>query len=97
MTNLPLVPEVKPPKELFMLHGRRIIGLIMDPDKLLKIRTERLKAVGLPDGAKYAALDRIVEELEYAQVIMKQLGCPVINVTDKAIEETAGIILGYMS
>ncbi|WP_240416110.1 pyruvate, water dikinase regulatory protein [Paenibacillus periandrae] len=97
VTNLPLVPEVKPPKELFMLHGRRIIGLIMDPDKLLKIRTERLKAVGLPNGAKYAALDRIVEELEYAQGIMKQLGCPVINVTDKAIEETAGIILGYMS
>jgi regulator of PEP synthase PpsR (kinase-PPPase family) len=97
VTNLPLVPEVKPPKELFMLQGNRVIGLIMDAEKLLKIRTERLKAVGLPNGAKYAALDRIVEELDYAHELMKQIGCPIINVTDKAIEETAGIILGYLN
>ncbi|MCS7461785.1 kinase/pyrophosphorylase [Paenibacillus doosanensis] len=96
VANLPLVPEVKPPKELFMLPGNRIVGLIMDADKLLKIRTERLRAVGLPFGAKYAAMERIVEELDYAQKLMKQVGCPIINVTDKAIEETAGIIMGYI-
>lgn len=95
VSNLPLVPEVKPPKELFLLPGNRIVGLIMDADKLLKIRTERLRAVGLPFGAKYAAMERIMEELDYAQKLMKQVGCPIINVTDKAIEETAGIIMGY--
>jgi regulator of PEP synthase PpsR (kinase-PPPase family) len=96
VANLPLVPEVKPPAELFMLPGNKIMGLIMDPEKLLKIRTERLKAMGLPNGAKYAALERIVEESEYAQNLIKQIGCPIINVSDKAIEETAGIIMGYL-
>ncbi|MDF2669998.1 MAG: phosphotransferase [Paenibacillus sp.] len=95
--NFPLVPEVKVPKELFILPERRIIGLTMDAEQLLKIRTERLKAVGLPYGAKYATLQRIMEELEYAHDLMKRLGCPVINVTDKAIEETAGIVMSYMS
>lgn len=94
--NFPLVPEVKPPQQLMLLPGNRVVGLTMDAEQLLKIRTERLRAVGLPYGAKYATLARISEELEYAHAIMKRIGCPVIDVTDKAIEETAGIILGYL-
>ncbi|MGG2198403.1 pyruvate, water dikinase regulatory protein [Paenibacillus validus] len=97
VSNLPLVPEVKPPKELFLVPGSRIVGLTMDAEKLYKIRTERLKAVGLPFGAKYATMERIDEELQYAQTLMKQVGSLIINVTDKAIEETAGIIMGYLN
>ncbi|UUZ83489.1 kinase/pyrophosphorylase [Paenibacillus sp. P26] len=97
VSNLPLVPEVKPPKELFLVPGSRIVGLTMDAEKLYKIRTERLKAVGLPFGAKYATMERIAEELDYAHSLMKQVGCLMINVTDKAIEETAGIIMGYLN
>ncbi|TVY05535.1 pyruvate, water dikinase regulatory protein [Paenibacillus cremeus] len=97
VSNLPLVPEVKPPKELFLVPGSRIVGLTMDAEQLFKIRTERLKAVGLPFGAKYATMERIAEELDYAHALMKQLGCLMINVTDKAIEETAGIIMGYLA
>jgi regulator of PEP synthase PpsR (kinase-PPPase family) len=97
VANLPVMPEVKPPAELFKIPSHRIMGLTMDADHILKIRTERLKAVGLPDGSKYASLQRIVEELEYAQGLMKQLGCNVINVTNKAIEETAGLIVDYLA
>lgn len=96
VANLPVMPEVKPPSELFKIPSHRIIGLTMDAEHILKIRTERLKSVGLPDGSKYATLQRIVEELEYAQGLMKQLGCTVINVTNKAIEETAGLIVEYL-
>ncbi|MNJ01428.1 putative pyruvate, phosphate dikinase regulatory protein [compost metagenome] len=73
-----------------------IAGLIMNPEQMLKIRNERLRALGLNTGAKYAKLERIAEELNYAQALMDKLGCLVINVTDKAIEETAGIILDHM-
>lgn len=97
VANFPIMPEVKPPKELFLLSGGRVIGLTMDPEQMLKIRLERLKALGLPHGSKYASLARIAEELEHAHAIMKQLGCPVIDVTDKAIEETAGLITSYLS
>ncbi|MNW14028.1 putative pyruvate, phosphate dikinase regulatory protein [compost metagenome] len=65
----------------------------MDPVTMHHIRTERLKAVGLPGGSKYANPERVAEELEYAGRLMDRLKCPVIDVTSKAIEETAGLII----
>lgn len=96
VANFPLVPEVKVPQELYELRAVKKIGLSMDAEQLLKIRQARLKTVGLPTGAKYATLQRINEELEYAEAVMKKVGCPVINVTDRAIEETAGLIIEYL-
>lgn len=96
VANVPLVPEVPVPTELSKVDPRRIIGLTNSPEKLNVIRTERLKAMGLNGGASYAKLDRILEELDYSDKIMKQLKCPVINVCDKAIEETASIILDIL-
>ena len=52
--------------------------------------------MGLPPSASYAGMERILEELEYADQIMKQIGCEVIDVSSKAIEETADHILHYM-
>lgn len=93
VANIPLVPEVPPPDELFELDPKKIIGLTANPIKLNEIRQERLRALGLSDNANYASMDRINVELEYSNKIMKRLGCPVIDVSTKAIEETAGIIL----
>ncbi len=95
VANLPLIPEVKPPRELSQVSHRRIIGLTMQAEQLLKVRTERLKAIGLPNGANYATMQRIEEELAYADRFMERLNCLIIDVTDKAIEETAGVIMEY--
>ncbi|MBE3563029.1 MAG: kinase/pyrophosphorylase [Hydrogenibacillus schlegelii] len=93
VANVPLVPEVAPPKELFQVSANRIIGLTIHPEALHQIRTERLKSLGLGLSASYARMERILEELEYAENLMKRLGCPVIDVTNKAVEETASLIL----
>ena len=91
--NLPLVPEVPLPQELFEVPARKIGGLVIDPYKLNYIRSERLRAMGLEPDANYADVERINEELEYAQNVMRRLHCPVIDVSAKAIEETANLIL----
>jgi len=93
VANVPIVPEVDPPEELLQLPPERCIGLTINPEQLNSIRTERLKALGLTAQANYANLDRINEELAYSQKIMEKLGCPVIDVSNKAVEETANIIL----
>jgi len=93
VANLPLVPEIPPPSELFRVPSGRVIGLIAKPEILVEIRTERLKTLGLKPDADYAKLERILEELDYAQAIMKKIGCTVIDVTGKAVEETAALIL----
>lgn len=96
VANVPLIPEVPAPLELFQKHKKRIIGLVIDPYKLNEIRRERLKALGLSFNANYANVERINEELEYSREIMKKLGCLVVDVSNRAIEETAGIIINYM-
>lgn len=96
VANLPLVPETKVPRELFQIAPERIYGLTMDAKYILRIRMERLKALGLSENAQYAKYERIVEELEYARGVMEHIGCMVIDVSNRAIEETAGIIMTAM-
>ena len=93
VANIPLVPEVVIPRELFEIPKERVFGLITSKQKLNTIRMERLKAHGLSDEANYASFERIDYELKYADQIMKDIGCVVLNVADKAIEETASTIL----
>lgn len=95
VANVPLVPEATIPKELFEIDRKKVIGLTADPSKLNEIRIERLKALGLDKNATYANLDRIYEELDYANGMFLNLDCNVINVSTNAIEETAEIILNY--
>lgn len=94
--NIPLVPESKPPKEIFEIPARRLVGLTNSPVKLNEIREERLKALGLPRGSNYASMERILFEIDYAEKIMKRIGCPVIDVSTKAVEETAEIIISML-
>ena len=96
VANVPLVPEIPIPKEVFEIDPKKIMGLTNTPEKLNSIRNERLKALGLSSNASYANVERILQELDYAEKVMKKVGCPVIDVSNKAIEETAGIILDKM-
>ena len=91
--NVPIVPEVSPPTELYKIPSRKILGLTVQPHLLHQIRQERLKALGLTTDAEYASLDRIQKELAYADRLMVELACPVIDVTNKAVEETASKVL----
>lgn len=91
--NIPLVPEVAPPEEIFKLPSHRLMGLIVSPQQLLQIRRERLKSLGLPPEADYANEERILRELNYAKEVFRRVGCSVIDVTNKAVEETAGKVL----
>jgi regulator of PEP synthase PpsR (kinase-PPPase family) len=91
--NLPLVPEVSLPEEIFQVPPYKIIGLIIDPYKLNTIRSERMRALGFSGTANYTDIARIEDELAYAREVMRQLHCVVIDVSNKAIEETAGKIM----
>jgi len=93
VANVPLVPEIKPPAELYQVPRDKIIGLTIDLNYLNIIRKERLKALGLPDTASYASTDRIEYELVYANTIMEKLQCTVIDVSHRAVEETASLIM----
>lgn len=96
VANLPLVPEIELPEELFMIPPNKIVGLTINPQQLYDIRVERLKTLGLTANANYANMKRIIEELEYAEKCMKKLGCPMFDVSNKAVEEVANYIYQYI-
>jgi [pyruvate, water dikinase]-phosphate phosphotransferase / [pyruvate, water dikinase] kinase len=93
VANVPLVPEVDPPEELFMVPPEKCFGLRISPEKLNNIRKERLLSLGLNDQASYAKIERIQQEIDYFTKIIDRMGCSVIDVTNKAVEETANVIL----
>ena len=51
------------------------------------------RSMGLDANASYANIERINEELEYARGVMRRLHCPIIDVSSKAIEETANLVM----
>ncbi|MBU7215655.1 kinase/pyrophosphorylase, partial [Staphylococcus aureus] len=94
--NVPIVPEVTPPDGLYDIDPKKCIALKISEEKLNRIRKERLKQLGLGDTARYATEARIQEELNYFEEIVSEIGCPVIDVSQKAIEETANDIIHYI-
>jgi len=92
--NIPLMPEVEIPNELFEVDKKKIFGLVINPLQLIEIRKRRLdKFHRMPTGIEYASDARILEEFDFADRIMRKLGCKTIDVTQRAIEDTALIII----
>ncbi|GAB3810858.1 pyruvate, water dikinase regulatory protein [Tessaracoccus terricola] len=92
--NVPLVPGIAPPEELFTVDSWRLVGLTMEATQLQKIRGERVRGMGgfgTRDG--YADLDRIYEELFEVRQVQQKLKCPVVDTTGVALEELASRIV----
>jgi hypothetical protein len=100
--NIPLIPEIPVPEELFQIDRKKIIGLTIDPLTLMDIRKNRIHRIGKASGQhqhlrdlQYANAERILTELEFAEKLMRRLKCQVIDVTNRAIEDTALLIMEY--
>lgn len=92
--NLPLMPEIGVPNELYEVDRKKVFGLTINPLRLIEIRKKRLdKFHRIASNIEYAGDARVLEEFEYADKIMRKVGCKIIDVTERAIEDTALIIL----
>ena len=63
-------------------------------ERLVEIRRARVRTMG--GGARnrqYAELLEIYEELDQAKKVHRRLGCPVIDISELSIEETAHRVL----
>lgn len=96
VANLPLVPQTHIPKEIYEIDTKKIIGLTNDPSVLNEIRRQRMISYGLDPDTSYSNMDSINKELASAQALYDKLGCYVINVAHRSIEETAALILEHL-
>jgi regulator of PEP synthase PpsR (kinase-PPPase family) len=90
--NVPVVRGIDPPPALFEIEPGKIVGLTIDASRLAEIRQERVRHMRATPGA-YAEIVEIYEELEQAEALHRRLGCPVIDITELSIEETAARIV----
>lgn len=92
--NIPIVRGVPVPEKIFELDPKKLVGLVVSPEKLATVRSTRLKKMGRPDSEDYAQMEHIEQELKEAQIIFRKLGeIPVIDVTGKATEEVASEVI----
>ncbi|MGZ5971236.1 MAG: kinase/pyrophosphorylase, partial [Polyangiales bacterium] len=97
VANCPLVLGVPVPPELNEVQQDRIVALTIGLDQLVEIRRARLRQLGMPADTNYGLREHVKEELDYAEGIFRaHPQWPVIDVTGRAIEETAGIIVDVM-
>ena len=95
--NVPIIRDVPLPEELYGVDPKKIIGLTIDPEKLVELRGVRLARMGRSRMEEYAQIDAIRQEMAYAQRLFVKMGpCPVIDVTLKAVEEVATEILSVL-
>ena len=90
--NVPIVAGIEPPDDLFRINPVKVVGLTIHADRLADIRQARARNFA-GRAPQYSELAKIYEELEQAEAIHRRLGCPVIEVSQLAIEETAHRII----
>lgn len=90
VANIPLVPGAEVPAELLEIDQNKVVGLVIDPDRLAEIRAARIEALGSAPTGDYADGRKIFEELEWSREIFRRnKRWPVLDVTGKALEENA--------
>jgi [pyruvate, water dikinase]-phosphate phosphotransferase / [pyruvate, water dikinase] kinase len=93
--NVPVVKGIEPPKQLFEIDQSKVIGLTIEAERLAEIRGQRARRLG-GDNRRYAELAEIYDELDEAEKLHRRLGCPVIEISERSIEETAARVIAMV-
>jgi [pyruvate, water dikinase]-phosphate phosphotransferase / [pyruvate, water dikinase] kinase len=91
--NVPLIPGLEVPQQLLDLPQESVIGLTVNPNRLLSVREVRRQAMGNVPLEAYVDRREIRQELLFAESIMKKHRWRQIDVSYMGIEEVASRVL----
>jgi [pyruvate, water dikinase]-phosphate phosphotransferase / [pyruvate, water dikinase] kinase len=91
--NIPLVIESPPPSILFELKKPLIVGLVINPERLIQVRRNRLLSLNQMPETDYVDVEAVSREVAFARRLIADNGWPVIDVTRRSIEEVAAAII----
>lgn len=91
--NIPFVNLETFPTSVFDLKKPLIVGLTINPEKLIQIRQSRLASIGKESLNDYVDIELVKKEIAESRKIFAKLNCPIIDVTKKSVEETAARII----
>jgi regulator of PEP synthase PpsR (kinase-PPPase family) len=92
VANVSLAMEVAPPPQMHSARRGRGIGLVINPSHLTEIRIHRQESWQM-QRTSYSDPRHVAQEIAWSRRVFEELKWPVLDVTDQAVEETAGRIL----
>ena len=90
--NIPFIYGHQLPESLFHVKEPLVVGLYINPEYLIEIRQNRLLSF---DGKieNYTDEEQVILECREARKLFTKHNWPVIDITNRSIEETAGNII----
>lgn len=96
VANVPIVWGLEPPPQLFKLPTKRVVGLVIHPERLVELRKARIEHMGIT-GIGYADLEHVRKEVAYSyEIFDTRRDWPIVDVTTKPIEETAAEVVALL-
>jgi len=94
VANVSLAINVPPPPQLLALK-ERVVGLTINPEQLVEIRTNRNVSWRM-GNTNYNDPEYVNREIQWSRRLFRDQGWPILNVTDQAVEETAVRIIDLL-
>ncbi len=95
VANVPFVPSVRLPEELWQVTGG-VVGLTIEPPQLAIHRRHREQRLGVAADS-YVDRSRIAAELQEANRLFARYALPVVDTTDKPIESSGAEIISHIT
>lgn len=96
VANVPIILGIEPPKELFSLPRRRVVVLVVKPERLSELRQVRVAQLGTK-AKGYADLDHVRAEIAYAyEIYDRRRDWPIVDVTYKSLEEATAEVVSLI-
>lgn len=94
--NVPLVNGIEPPAELFAVDRRKVVGLTVDPERLVTYRRRRQQDLGPGASTSYSDPRQILRDLEFARDVVQRGRFASVDVSLKPVEESANEVLTWV-
>ncbi len=92
--NVPFISIDSIPRQVLALSGPLVVGLVASTGRLRNVRRSRLEEMRAQGSAgDYATREQIAREIRDLSRLCARHGWPVIDVSRRAVEETAAIIM----
>lgn len=95
--NIPLVPGIPLPEGVERFSAPLIVGLTNNPEQLVELRRTRLRELQENSETDYIDPERVRTELAEARRLFSRHDWPVIDVSRRAIEETAAEVMALLA
>lgn len=98
VANIPFISIETFPRVIFDVKKPLIVGLVADATRLEAIRKTRISSInGDSINSMYTDIEKIKEEITESRKLFAKLKCPIINITERSIEETSVFIMKQLT